>query len=334
MTFDVTRRRLIATGAAAASLPMLGNVLGDKAFAQAAWPNKPIKIVAGYPAGGQTDTFARLYGEYVAKQLGQPVLVENKAGAGGTVAALDVKRAAPDGYTLMFTISTTMIMNRVLMKNIAYDADKDFTLVSIMPSGSLPLVASEKSGVKTLQQFIDYARKAEKVNVGTYAAGSFAHIAIAELNKQYGLKLEPVHYRGESPMWTDLAGQSIDAAIGSYNGSLPVLQTGRGRAIAVSRKRMSVMPDVATFQEQGATSKAFQLTGFQCCAVPTGTPAEIVKKLSELLVAGGKTEKIQEMMKTQGVDDFAMTLEESQKLYTEESPIWIDLVSSLGLTPV
>jgi tripartite-type tricarboxylate transporter receptor subunit TctC len=211
MSFDVTRRHLLAAGAAAVTLPLLG----AEASAQATWPTKPIKIVAGYPAGGQTDLYARAYGEYMAKQLGQPVLVENKAGAGGTVAALDVKRAAPDGYTLMFTITTTMVMNRVLMKNIAYDADKDFSLISIMSSGSLPLVASEKSGAKTLKEFIDYAKKADKVSVGTYAAGSFAHIAIAELNKQYGLNIEPVHYRGEAPMWTDLAGQSIDGAIGS-----------------------------------------------------------------------------------------------------------------------
>jgi tripartite-type tricarboxylate transporter receptor subunit TctC len=102
-----TRRKLIAAGSAAATLPFLG----VDASAQA-WPTRPIKIVAGYPAGGQTDLFARIYGDYIAKQLGQPVLVENKAGAGGTIAAIDVKRAPPDGYTLMFTISTTMIMNR------------------------------------------------------------------------------------------------------------------------------------------------------------------------------------------------------------------------------
>ena len=330
MSFDVTRRHLLAAGAAAVTLPLLG----AEASAQGTWPTKPIKIVAGYPAGGQTDLYARAYGEYMAKQLGQPVLVENKAGAGGTVAALDVKRAAPDGYTLMFTITTTMVMNRVLMKNLAYDADKDFSLISIMSSGSLPLVASEKSGAKTLKEFIDYAKKADKVSVGTYAAGSFAHIAIAELNKQYGLNIEPVHYRGESPMWTDLAGQSIDGAIGSYVGSLPVLQSGRGRAVAVSRKRMSVMPDVPTFQEQGATSKAFQLTGFQCCAAPAGTPPEIIKKISDLLVAAGQTDKVRELLKSQGVDDAAMTLEASRKLYAEEAPVWIELVSSLGLTPV
>ena len=209
MSLDLTRRKFIATGSAAATLPFLG----IDASAQA-WPSRPIKIVAGYPAGGQTDLFARTYGDFIAKQLGQPVLVENKAGAGGTVAAVDVKRAPPDGYTLMFTISTTMIMNRALMKNLAYDADKDFQLISIMPAGSLPLVVSPKTGAKTLAEFVDYARKNPKVSLGTYAAGSFAHMVVAELNRQYGLRMEPVHYRGEAPMWTDLANQTIDAASG------------------------------------------------------------------------------------------------------------------------
>ncbi len=154
MSFDFTRRNFLATGAAAATLP----IIGTQASAQAAWPNKPIKIIAGYPAGGQTDLFARTYGDVISKKIGQPIIVENKAGAGGTVAALEVKRAAPDGYTWQFTISTTMIMNRVLMKDVPYDADKDFILISIMPAGSLPMVASaeerrkEPQGVRRLLQ--------------------------------------------------------------------------------------------------------------------------------------------------------------------------------------
>jgi tripartite-type tricarboxylate transporter receptor subunit TctC len=329
MTFDVTRRHFIATGAAAAALPLVG----ARAEAQAGWPNKPIKIIAGYPAGGQTDLFARTYGDVISKKIGQPIIVENKAGAGGTVAALEVKRAPADGYTWQFTISTTLIMNRALMKEVPYDTEKDFILISIMPSGSLPLVAANKTGAKNLKEFVDYCKKTDKVSVGTYAAGSYAHMAVAELNKQYGLKIEPVHYRGEAPMWADLAGQTLDGAIGSYGAAQAVLQGGRGQAVAVSRRRNPLLPDVPTFLEQGAVSKCFQLTGFQSCSVPAGTPPEVVKKISELLVEAGKSDKVQEMMKTFGVDEAAMTLEATQKLYDEEKPIWLDLVKSLGLEP-
>src|ERR1700752_5515182 len=251
----ISRRHFIGTAAAASAIPLIGS----SAHAQADWPTKPIKIIAGYPAGGQTDLFARTYGEYIRSETGQSVTVENKAGASGSVAAVEAKRAASDCYALMFTISTTMIMNRVLIKDIAYDADKDFVLVSIMPAGSLPFVVGEKTGAKTFAEFVAYAKKAEKVNIGTYGAGSYAHMAVAEMNKQYGLKMEAVHYRGEGPMGTDLAGGFIDGAHGRYGAALSVLQGGRGTALAVSRKGMSTLPDVPSFAELGAKPRLFPL---------------------------------------------------------------------------
>ena len=156
------------------------------------------------------------------------MVVENKPGAGGSIAAQAVKAAPADGYTLMFTISTTMIMNRVLYKNLPYDADKDFVLISSMSAGHLPLVASKATGATNLKEFVEYARK-NKVSIGTYAAGSYSHIAVAELNKHFGLQMEAVHYRGEAPMWQDLAAGVIQAASGSYAAASNVLQSGAGR---------------------------------------------------------------------------------------------------------
>src|SRR6201988_2632219 len=215
----ISRRQFIGSAAAASAIPLIGSSAHAQ---QTDWPNRAIRIIAGYPAGGQTDLFSRTYGEYIRAETGQSGTVENKAGPSGSVAAVEAKRAAPDGFTLMFTLTTTMIMNRVLIKDIAYDADKDFVLVSIMPAGSLPFVAAEKTGARTLAEFVAYAKKAEKVNVDTYGAGSYAHMAVAEMNKQYGLKMEAVHYRGEGPMGTDLAGGFIDGAHGSYSAALSV----------------------------------------------------------------------------------------------------------------
>jgi tripartite-type tricarboxylate transporter receptor subunit TctC len=220
-----------------------------------------------------------------------------------------------------------------LYKSIAYDTEKDFALVSIMPSGGLPLVAATKTGTSNLKEFIEYARRNDKTSIGTYAAGSFAHIAVAELNKQYGLKIEPVHYRGEAPMWTDLGAGSIDAAIGSTGAATNILQVGKGRAIAISRKRSPKLPGVGTYEEQGAVSRAFSLTGFQCCAAPAGTPKAVLNRLSDLLVAAGKGEKVQAMMAQFGLDEAAMTMDESQKLYDTEAPVWLDLAKGLALTP-
>ncbi len=144
---ELNRRRFIVAGAMAATLPIAGN----RAQAQAAYPNKPIKIVVGYPAGGQTDIIARTYGEYISRQLGQPVVVDNKAGAGGIIGAVEVKRAPADGYTLMCTISTTLVQNRVTVKSLPYDADKDFTLISALSQVGLVMVASQKTGATNLR---------------------------------------------------------------------------------------------------------------------------------------------------------------------------------------
>lgn len=323
------RRRTVLQAGAASALPLFSIA----SHAQS-WPQRPIRLIVGYPAGGQTDLFARTYGEYITQQTGQQVLVDNKPGAGGSLAAAEFKRAEPDGHTFMFTISTTVIMNRVLYKTLPYDFDKDFRLVTVMPSGSLPTLAAMRTGATNLKQFIEHARRTEKVNIGTYAAGSYAHMVVAELNREFGLKMEAAHYRGEAPMWTDVGGGITDAGTGSYGAALPLLQSGKARAIGVSRKRIRQLPDVATFQEQGVQSKAFQLTGFQSCVALIGTPMPIVQRMSELLVAGSQTARIQQQMNNLGVDDIAMTYEATQKLYQDEAPIWLDLVKGLGLTPL
>lgn len=321
----LTRRRLMTASAGAAALLCAPSLVRANT-----WPTKPIRILAGFAAGGQTDQFSRAYGDYISREVGQTVVVENKTGAGGALAAVELKRSDADGHTLMITNTTTFMLNPVLMKDIRYDPLKDFAMISMMPSGSVPLFVNEKIPVKTLAEFIDYAKKYGKVNIGTYAAGSYAHIVVAELNKQYGLKIEAIHYRGEAPMFSDLAGQAIDAGIGTYVSAMPLLDAGKIKAIATSRRRIPSLPDVATFKEQGMTSRATELMTFQGCVAPAGTPQEIVTRLSELMVAAGKTDRIQEMLKKQGIDEAAMTVAASQKIYKEEAPVWAELAGSLG----
>ena len=171
-----------------------------------------------FPPGGTGDTVGRVIAQPLSKALGQQVVVENRTGAGGSIAAQAVKAAPPDGYTLMFTISTTMIMNRVLYKSLPYDADKDFVLMSSMYAGPLPLIVNRNLGVSNLKEFVEYARR-NKVSLGTYSPGSFAHIAVAELNRIFKLNMEAVHYRGEAPMWQDVAAGVIQG--GSWRASSP-----------------------------------------------------------------------------------------------------------------
>ena len=323
-----SRRDVLRYGSAA----LAGAALPAPALAQA-WPSKPIRIICGYPAGGLTDIFARAYGDYISQKTGQPVTVENKAGASGAIAAEQVKSAAPDGYTLMWTISTTMIMNKVLFKKLPYDPDKDFVPISWMDAGHLPTIVNKNVPATNLKEFEAYARN-NKVSLGTYGAGSYSHVAVEALNRHYGLKMEAVHYRGEAPMWIDVASGSVQGGSGSVAAASSVLQTGSGRPIAVPTKaRMRKLPDVGTFLEQGLTDIAFQVQGFICLVGPAAMPKDIVRKLSDMMVEGGKSERIQKILETFGIDTPAQDHVFFEKILAEQGPIWLDLVRGLGLEP-
>lgn len=333
MSSGTTRRALlrhgVTMGAVAASVPAL---MAETAQAQT-WPTKPVRVVVSYPAGGLTDAFARAYSDHISQKIGQAVVVENKAGASGIIGADLVAKSPADGYTLLFTISTTMVMNQVLYKSLPYDPNKDFIPISFMSAGHLPFIVHKSVPATNLKEFAAWAKN-NKVSIGTYAAGSYSHVVVAELNKAFGLNMEAVHYRGEAPMWQDLASGAIQGASGSYQAAAGVLQSGTGRPIAVPQTtRMKKLPDVPTFLEQGVTAKAFQIRGWIGLFAPTGTPAAIVERLSSLMVEGGQTPRIRTILDTFGIDDAATDSKTFIQILKEENPIWIELVRELGITP-
>jgi len=328
MSLKVNRRHFIAAGTAAAATPFLS--LGTSA--QGTWPSRNIRMICSYPAGGQTDLLARAFGDYIGKQIGQTVVVENKAGASGSIGAAEVARAAPDGHTMLCSISTTYVMNRVMMKNPGYDMDKDLALVSVIPGAGLLLIANKQAGIKSLDDFVAFARKKGQVNFGTYSAGSSPHMTINELNKQYGLKIEPIHYRGEAPMWTGLMDGTLDVAMGSYTGAQSVLQSNNGVVFAVHSKKVDAIPEIKTLPEQGATSKFFTVSGFSGWALPKATPQPIVDRLSELFVAANGDPKVKEVLATFALEP-AIGHKESVALYQRELPTWIEVGQALGLEP-
>ena len=327
MSLKFNRRHFIAAGTAAAAMPYLAR----GASAQGTWPSRQIRMICSYPAGGQTDLLARAFGEFISRQVGQTVVIENKAGASGSIGAAEVARAEGDGHTILCSISTTYVMNRVMMKNPGYDMDKDLTLVSVIPGAGLLLIASPKSGVKTLDEFVAFARNSGKVNFGTYSAGSSPHITINELNKQYGLNIEPIHYRGEAPMWTGLLEGTLDVAMGSYTAAQAVLHSNHGAVFAVS-KQVDAIPDVKTLPEQGATSKFFTISGFTGWALPKATPQPIVDRLAELCVAANNDPKVKEVLSTFVLEP-ALGFKESNAHYQRELPTWIESAQALGIEP-
>jgi tripartite-type tricarboxylate transporter receptor subunit TctC len=303
------------------------------ARAAQAWPTKPVRIICAFPAGGITDAYARVYGEYISQKSGQTVVVENRAGAGGGLGAQALLSAPDDGHTLMITISSTMLGNRVMYKSLPYNPDKDFAFLAMMSTGHLPLVVQKSTGVKNLAEFVDYARK-NRVSFGSYAAGSFAHIAGFELNRRFNLDMTIVHYRGEAPMWQDLLTGSSQAAVGSYTASKGVLDAGAGVAIAVpTTKRMKTLPDVPTFAEQGLTDKVFDLMSWAGFFGKASMSPDMVEAISGLMVEAGKTERIQRLIATFGIDEAAQDHRAFRTIYETEGPIWLDNLAKLGITP-
>ena len=249
-----------------------------------------------YPAGGQTDGIARSFGDFLARKLGQTVVVENKGGAGGTIGVAEVKRAAADGHTILCTISSSLIQNRITVKDLPYDPEKDFTYLTMTTSLGGPVVAAEKTGATTLAQFVDYARKVDKVNWGAYGPGSTPHVLIETMAKQYGFKVEVVQYRGEAAMFADVTSQQLDGASGSPAAAAPVIASGKGRIIAVVGDRLPAWPDVATMTEQGAVGGSYETRAFAAFAVPSATPRDIVKKLSDTLIEAGTDDKVKALL--------------------------------------
>jgi tripartite-type tricarboxylate transporter receptor subunit TctC len=233
----------------------------------------------------------------------------------------------------MFTNSTTMIMNKVLFKKLPYDPDRDFALVAWFNTGHLPTAVNKDVPAKTVGEFAAWA-KDRKVSLATYGAGSYAHVVAETLNRHYGLKMEAVHYRGEALMWQDVASGAVQSASGSYAAMLPFVQSGAVRIIAVpTMVRMKKLPDVPTFYEQGLQEKAFQVRGWVGCAAPVGTPDDVVQKLSDLMVEGGKTERVQKINETFGIDEAARDRAYFKKVIDEEGPVWLDVIKGLNIEP-
>lgn len=322
-----TRRTFMAASAGALALP----ALHTSASAQA-YPAKPIRIVVPYPAGGQTDGIGRVFGDFLTRHLGQTAVVENKAGGGGVLGVTEVKRAAPDGYTILCTISSSLIQNRLTVKDLPYDPEKDFIYLSAVSGLGGPVVAAEKTGATNLKQFLEYAKKVDKLNWGSYGVGATPHVLIETMAKQYGLKVEVIQYRGEAPMWADVAAQTLDGASGSYAAAAPVIQSGRGKLIAVTGDRLPPHPDTPTMMEQGAVGGFYETRAFTAFAVPTGTPADIVKKLSEALVLAGDDPKVKTLLANYllGPPD---TFEKIGTRFKRDSEVMLTLLKDLGIKP-
>ena len=327
MPIKTTRRAVLGAGLALATPSIVR--------AQAPWPSKPITIVVNFPAGGLTDGIARAFGQHVQQTTGQQVIIDNKPGASGNIGAALVARAPADGYTFLHSVSSTLIQNRVMFKQLGFDPDKDFTIVSGTSSGVLPVVVhkSVPAEVKDLKSFIAWA-KGQKINWGSWALGSSAHIFAQHLNEKYGLAIEVVTYKGEAPMWQDMGAGSLQAAMGSPQAMNALLVKGDVRPIvAPSQVRYVKLPDVPTSAEQGFDDPALTVRGWLALAAPAATPKEIVKRMSDLWVAAADSAPGKKMMESFGLTEKPLTHEQVMADYALLKTILIPRIVALGIKP-
>lgn len=324
-----TRRQVLAGGAGLAA----GAVIASPATAQTWKPNKTVRVVLADQAGGGTDQVCRVFTEFMSKKIGQTVLADNKPGANGVVAATEFKNVAPDGYTLMYIVSSALMTQKVMYKSLPYDSAKDFQPIGACPVAGLVLVVHNSTGANTLEEFVAFARK-NPTSIGTYGAGSLAHIGVAAFEKNYGVNVSTIHYRGGAPMWADLAGGSIHAAIGGGAGGQNVVDMGKCKAVAIQgRNRLLKMPSVPTFQELGAKERGLWLMGHTCMMAPAAMPESIADYYSDLMVDAGKDEATWQRFLTVGAEDKPISRTELKRWIVEEGPIWSELTAGLGLSP-
>ena len=262
------------------------------------------------------------------------MIVENKAGAAGAIAAEQVKSAPPDGYTLMWTNSTTMVQNKVLFKKLPYDPDKDFVLISWMNTGHLPTILNKDVPAKNLAEFADYARS-RKVSMATYGAGSYAHVVVE--SAQPPLRAQDGG-RALSRRGADVAGRGVRRGPGRQRQlRLRVERAAVGQRPADRGADHGAHAEAARcgdlLRAGSAPSRRSRCAAGSAAWAPAGMPEEIVQKLSDLMVEGGKTERIQKIIDTFGIDEGARDRAYFKKVLDEEGPVWIDVIKSLNIEP-
>lgn len=322
------RRRVLRLATAAAGFSLLTPRV---ALSQAApWPSRTIRIVNTSPPGGLADGYARLYADQLATRYGQPVVVENRAGAGGIIAIEAVTKSVPDGHTLLISTAGSVWQSRVLYRKLPYDLARDITPIAIYPTGSLVIALSEKVPVRTYAEFIEYARK-NHVMMGSYGPASFPHLLAEQMNKDYGLKIQIVHYKGEAPMWLDLVTSQTQVAMGSYLGFATVMSRGIRPIAAHGQLRCPKLPDVPTLIEHGNKSELVRLVAGLPLSAPTGVPDDILRKLAAVAVEGSEEPRAIALREAYAIPDKPVGLEETRRIWREVAPLWIRQAESLGI---
>ena len=316
------RRMAVAALALAASL--------SSAFA-AEWPAKPITMVVPFPAGGSSDAVARLIAQRLSEKLGQSVVVDNRAGAGGNLGTDTVARATPDGYTIAMSTSGPLANNKFLYKSMPFDPLKDLTPIVAVGEIPMGLAVNPKLGVNTLKEFLDRARaNPGKLSIANPGNGTIGHLTTELIKSQAKVHALSVPYRGDTPAITDTIGGAVDAVVIPITALIPQLQSGKLKGLAVtSHQRFPGLPDVPTALEQGLKSEA---TVWFAVVGPRGVPAPVVDRLNKEINAILATPEAREKLAQFGGTPVGGTPQSLGKLMANESAKWQKVIQEARIT--
>ena len=321
-----SRRRLLAATLAA---PLAAAF--DRAFAQGGWPDKPVKLVLGYPPGGAADGTARPLEPKMAAALGQSVLFDYRPGAGATIAAEFTAKAPPDGYTLHITDAgpTTILPHG---KKLPYDTFTSFTPIGGVCSGGTLIVAHPSTPVKTVPELVALAKsKPGTLSYGTSGVGGAAHLAAELLQSVTGAKLIHVPYKGGAQAVTDLVGGQLPLLFSSLGRAMAHVQAGRIRTVAVtSLARAAALPDVPTVAEQGYPG--FEASVWFAMVGPAKLPAEIVAKANAALNSALADPAVKDAIRKQGYDPIAGTPAECARMFRADYEKWGKVIRDAGIS--
>jgi tripartite-type tricarboxylate transporter receptor subunit TctC len=320
---SLTRRILLA----AACFAGLGAVVAP-ATAQE-WPTRPVTIVVPFPAGGNTDTMARLAADYLSRSLGQNFIVENRPTAGGVVASAQVARSDPDGSTLFFASAGQLII-LPMMQKVNYDPEKDFLPVSIFGTGPFILGVRATLPVKTVQEFITFAKgHKDKLNVASAGTGSIGHLSAALFGKKAGVDFVFVPYKGGGPAMQALLNHETDLYFGNASELLQHVDGGRIRVLAVSSEKP--MPQLPNVPPVASIFPGFKTSSWNGFFVPAGTSPAIVARLEAQVAAAAKDPTIRSRLEALGIEPVGSTAKEFAATIESDRPTYREAVDAAGL---
>lgn len=323
------RRSFLLGALAAAAL-----VAGGNAFAQAGFPSKAIRIVVPYPAGGATDFVARLVGERLSRQLGQPVVVDNKSGAAGAIGVAEVAKAEPDGHTLLFTINDPLVNNVALFKTLPYDPQKDLAFVAQVLRSPALISANTAIGVKSFEEFRKLAIPSAKFSYASWGIGGLGHLAGESLNRELKSQMVHVPQRGEGPVVQDLLANTVSVGLSSVATAKQQVAAGKIVPLAMmGAERSSALPNVPTLRELGYRDPLYESSVWMAVLVPSRTPAPIVQKLSAEIRAIANSPDVKAQLVDRGFEMMVTTPEQAAASYKAEFEVITRRIRELGIEP-